>query len=355
MSVPDWPNTYGYNMFLFPLSRWVGGIFFEHSHRLIASVVGLATGVLALVLWVRGSKTVGRWIGIGVILAILATVIVLTILVHTAAIYVGLAFVALVAMIILLACYVRTGELRWAGLVGLTAVILQGFLGGLRVVLHMDWIGIFHALLAQSFFVGLVLLAVVTGRAFVEKRWVHYAPHRSLRWVVLATTLLIFLQLGIAATMRHEHAGLSIPDFPLAYGSLLPDTSPQAVAAINAQRVAAGQPATTAVQIWIQMAHRGVALLIAAGVGIAAWQARHAARPLRGWAYTWLGMILVQIGMGAWTIWSDKAADIATGHMALGALSLVVGAVLSLRLFLGARTQDFAWPDAPKRPFMTVA
>ena len=48
MAVPDWPNTYGYNMFFFPVSQWVGGIFYEHTHRLVASVVGLLTVVLAL-------------------------------------------------------------------------------------------------------------------------------------------------------------------------------------------------------------------------------------------------------------------------------------------------------------------
>src|ERR1700738_1039972 len=46
MAVPDWPNSFGYNMFLFPISRWVGGVFFEHTHRLIASGVGLLTLVL---------------------------------------------------------------------------------------------------------------------------------------------------------------------------------------------------------------------------------------------------------------------------------------------------------------------
>jgi len=46
MAVPDWPNSFGYNMFLFPVSRWVGGVFFEHTHRLVASVVGLLTIVL---------------------------------------------------------------------------------------------------------------------------------------------------------------------------------------------------------------------------------------------------------------------------------------------------------------------
>src|SRR3954468_2291961 len=55
MSVPDWPNSYGYNMFLFPVSKWVGGIFYEHSHRLIASVVGLM--VVALTRWIGGSRS----------------------------------------------------------------------------------------------------------------------------------------------------------------------------------------------------------------------------------------------------------------------------------------------------------
>ena len=48
LAVPDWPTTFGYNMFFFPVSKWVGGIFFEHTHRLIASVVGFLTIILAV-------------------------------------------------------------------------------------------------------------------------------------------------------------------------------------------------------------------------------------------------------------------------------------------------------------------
>src|SRR6185369_15962374 len=54
MSVPDWPTTYGYNMFLFPVDKWVGGILYEHSHRLLASGVGLLTTILAV--WFFGKK-----------------------------------------------------------------------------------------------------------------------------------------------------------------------------------------------------------------------------------------------------------------------------------------------------------
>jgi len=63
MAVPDWPNTYGYNLFLFPISKWVGGIFYEHSHRLAASAVGLLTTVLALWLYGRSARPFMRWSG----------------------------------------------------------------------------------------------------------------------------------------------------------------------------------------------------------------------------------------------------------------------------------------------------
>ncbi|MGH7970420.1 MAG: hypothetical protein ACREIC_16980, partial [Limisphaerales bacterium] len=65
MSVPDWPNTYGYNMFFFPFSRWVGGIFYEHTHRLLASAVGLLTSVLAVWLYGRKARPLLRWGGMG--------------------------------------------------------------------------------------------------------------------------------------------------------------------------------------------------------------------------------------------------------------------------------------------------
>src|SRR3954462_12506863 len=65
LAVPDWPNTYGYNMFFFPISKWVGGIFYEHTHRLVASFVGLLTTMLAVWLWAR--ETTGRQRTIGIV------------------------------------------------------------------------------------------------------------------------------------------------------------------------------------------------------------------------------------------------------------------------------------------------
>jgi heme a synthase len=297
LAVPDWPNSFGYNIFLFPVSRWVGGIFYEHTHRLIASGIGLMTVILSIALWLVEPR---RWVKV-------------------------------------------------FGVAVVIAVCVQGVLGGLRVVLLKDEIGVFHALLAQSFFVAISILAIVTSRSFAEKRWADYEPHPTLRWWALAALTLIFVQLGIGATMRHEHIGLSIPDFPLAYGAWLPDTSNKAVERINAQRVADGEMKTNAAQIWVQMAHRILALLIAAAVGLFAWKARRSSRIVQLWSWLWIAMIFLQIALGAWVIWSKKAADVATAHMALGALSLLVGAVLAFRLFCGARIRDFVLPDGVKR------
>ena len=295
MSVPDWPTTYGYNMFLFPVSKWVGGIFYEHSHRLIASGVGLMTLVLAIWSLVADPR---RWV-------------------------------------------------KWLGAAAFVAVCLQGVLGGLRVTLFKDELGIFHALLAQSFLCAIGILTVATSRKFLRGEWDIFNPDPVLRNLVLATTAVVFVQLGLGATMRHEHAGLSIPDFPLAYGKWIPDTTPEAIAAINAKRVAEDQVPTNTLFIWVQMAHRILAVLVVAGA-IAVFQRAATASRLRAtksWSAAWLALVAAQAGFGAWTIWSNKAADIATTHMALGALILLLGALFSFRLCRATGTQRFHVPD----------
>ena len=295
MTVPDWPTTYGYNMFLFPVSHWVGGIFYEHTHRLIATGVGLMTLVLAVWIFVADPR---RWVKI-------------------------------------------------LGTTAFVAVCLQGVLGGLRVTLYKDELGIFHALLAQSFLCAVGILAVATSRHFLRGEWDFFHPDPVLRYLVSVTTVLVFVQLGLGATMRHEHAGLSIPDFPAAYGKWIPDTSPGVIAAINASRTAEGQMPTSALFIWVQMAHRAMAMLILLGT-VAVFQRAATTSRLRAtkfWSSVWLGLVVAQIGLGAWTIWSNKAADVATAHMAVGALGLLLGTLFSFRLFRAAGTQRFRVPD----------
>ena len=225
-------------------------------------------------------------------------------------------------------------------------VVAQGVLGGLRVTMHMDSLGIYHATIAQLFFVLTCAIALFTSRWWNElerrppaRREENLANKHAgsetgapLRGLVLFTTILIFVQLIIAAAMRHQHAGLAIPDFPLAYGNLWPDTSAEAVADYNTQRVSVNaENPITAFQIELQMAHRIVALAILICVGIVAFCSRQCQSAERAVAVRlslfWLTLIVIQIGLGAATIWTNKAADVATAHVLVGALALAVGAL----------------------------
>jgi len=277
LAVPDWPTTFGYNMFLFPVSKWIGGVLFEHTHRLIASTVGFLTIILAIWLW----RTEDR------------------------------------------------PAVRKLGLLAVGGVILQGILGGLRVTMLKDQIGIFHACLAQAFVGLIVLIAIVTTNS-----WRSLAPDVDLRKIVpiktlaIATTIAIYLQLALGATMRHQHKDLAILDFPTANGAWIPDTSAAALAKINAWRDARALSDVDAVQIWLQMAHRFLAVLI--GIAVIAFcirvvkDASHmtALRRLSIW---WVVLFFLQFTLGAWTIWSNKAADVATTHVAVGAIMLSFG------------------------------
>src|SRR5687767_2396741 len=70
LAVPDWPTTFGYNMFLYPWSKMVGNVFYEHSHRLVASGVGLLTIALALSLWLQERRKGLRWLGVAALVLV---------------------------------------------------------------------------------------------------------------------------------------------------------------------------------------------------------------------------------------------------------------------------------------------
>jgi len=206
--------------------------------------------------------------------------------------------------------------------------------------------GIVHGCLGQAFLVLLCVIALFTSRWWRELKTVEPTSNTLINPVVnrlfAIATMLIFLQLMIGATMRHQHAGLAIPDFPLAYGKVWPDTSAEAVARYNQQRVEiTAANAITSAQIWLQMIHRVMAVVILASVACVMWQTRRprAADHVGRVANIWFGLILVQVALGAWTIWSNKAADVATAHVLVGALSLVTGVfgcIISFRRSTGA-------------------
>jgi len=311
MAVPDWPTSYGYNMFLLPISKWVGGIFFEHVHRLAASVVGMLTVALAVMIWRTDDR---RW-------------------------------------------------MRWLGAAAVLGVVLQGVLGGLRVVLLKDQIGIFHAALAQMFLVTVCAIALFTSKFWraLPAAGTAASDDAGVRRILLFCTVLIFGQLLLGATMRHQHAGLAIPDFPLAYHKVWPPTDAASLATYNQNRLGVVEyKPITAFQIVLQMIHRLMALVILTAVAFCAWSCR---RRLGGRHFlaklslAWLGLILTQALLGAITIWSNKAADIATAHVVVGALSLVTGSlltILSARVSIPVRAAALAKTGARSEPFVTV-
>jgi cytochrome c oxidase assembly protein subunit 15 len=187
LSVPDWPTTYGHQMFSFPLSGMVGGIFYEHGHRLIATSVGMLTiGLCAWLWWVEPR----RWV-------------------------------------------------RWLGTVALGAVVLQGVLGGLTVIyLLPDAISIGHAGLAQIFFLLTVTVAVVTSPSWRSPSRPAVDDARLRRRMVLITSV-VYAQILIGATVRHTGGGLAIPDFPLSFGHLVPPFWNTAIAVHFAHRIGA--------------------------------------------------------------------------------------------------------------------
>lgn len=304
MSVPDWPTTYGYNMFLFPIHMWDGGIFYEHSHRLFASFVGLLTTVMAVWLQLKEER---RW-------------------------------------------------LRALGWVALVGVVLQGILGGLRVRLSLDGLGVPHAAIAQLFLCLLVFIGLVTSRWWRhlwEKKWT-FALRPAVGRLVFITTALILVQLLIAAGMRHQHAGLAVPDFPFAYGKIYPPTNLEFVEEINRSRM---DPMdfndVTPFHIHLHMMHRFVALVLLALVTVLAVNLRRrlvdqpAGRRL---ATMWLGLIWLQVLLGIVTVLKNKPADIATVHVMVGALCLLVGLILSLIVQQFSVAAEKSVMQSPARP-----
>src|ERR1039458_986203 len=164
MAVPDWPNTNGDNMFFFPVSQWVGGIFYEPTHRLAAAGVGLLTVVLTLWLYGRGSRPIMRWGGLILLLLGAGTALVAPRRWADGSVA-GLVGLASLGTSWFWARWAPNAKwLRWCGVAALLAVVLQGVLGGLRVVLYKDALGIFHATLAQLFFVLTCAIALFTSR-----------------------------------------------------------------------------------------------------------------------------------------------------------------------------------------------
>jgi cytochrome c oxidase assembly protein subunit 15 len=206
---------------------------------------------------------------------------------------------------------------RRLGYLAVLAVIAQGVLGGMTVLFMLPtWISVPHACLAQIFFCLTVAIAVVTS-----PRWAETTPadlraafsRTPVARMSLVTAGAIFLQLVLGAVMRHTKAGLAIPDFPLAFGRLVP-------------------PLTTGA-VRLHFAHRVVGACVAALVvacAVLAFRTRSRREGLRK-ASLWLcAVAAAQIALGAATVLSQRAVGFTTAHVAVGALLMAGTLVLGL-------------------------
>jgi cytochrome c oxidase assembly protein subunit 15 len=269
LAVPDWPLSYGQLM-----PPMVGGVAFEHGHRMAAATVGFLMLVLAVWIFRREQR---RWVGLLAALAMLA-------------------------------------------------VVLQGALGGLTVLLLLPpAVSVAHACLAQAFLCLTVALAVVTGPAWIQMETgpPGRTPSPLLLRMVTALPAIVFVQLVLGAVMRHTHAGLAIPDFPLSYGRLVP-------------------PLTT-FPVIIHFAHRAWGVVVAvAAIGCAArvlveMRRTRGERLLVRPALIAAGLVLAQILLGGAIIWTTRAVIPTTLHVATGA------AILAGALILALRCHRLAW------------
>lgn len=258
LAVPDWPLSFGQ---VFP--PMTGGVLFEHGHRLAASGVGLLT--LALTIWtvVAESRPAVRALAIAM----------------------------------------------------LVAVVLQGVLGGVTVLYKLPLaVSVTHACLAQAFFCLAVSMAVATGPSWGPPRHPALTLRGPVALIAAAATLVVFGQLVLGALVRHMGAGLAIPDFPLAFGRLVPPLETTRIAVHYAHRVGAVLVATA------------IGLLVAAIVRRAPGDPR-----LRRLAILAGLLVLTQIALGATIVWSHRAVVPTTIHLVTGAALLATCVVTTLR------------------------
>jgi len=240
LAVPDWPTTFGHNMFLYPWANMVGGIFYEHSHRLIGALVGLLTIALAGALW--------------------------------------------------------PSRLRWLGVAALVAVIVQGVLGGLRVVLLEGTLAILHGCLAQAFFALLVAIALLSARTSAPAL---RGLTPGTRGLTIATAALVYVQIVFGALLTH--AGRV--DLHLAGALAVFVTAPIVTARLRRTQDAVAAPAARALLVLLALQ-----LLLGAG----AYVGRFTSLVLPGAAVTGLALPVA--------------------HRLVGSLILAAAVVLALRV-----------------------
>jgi heme a synthase len=263
MAFTDWPLSNG----SVNPHGWLEDIamFAEHSHRLSGTMMGLITLTTALWLWKREPRS---W-------------------------------------------------LRNLGWSALAIVIIQGLLGGTRVLLDAvavpgfemslgEMLRIPHGILAQLYICVLIAIALSLSRNWIEQS---IPVTCAVRRAGMICVVLLLIQLTIAATMRHNHAGLAIPSFPYstAEGHIL--------------------PGAWDFRVVLNFAHRCMALVLSVALvwyAIKLWKDRASTLLMRSGASIMVSLLALQILLGAHVIWQLREPHVTTGHVVVGALLLAV-------------------------------
>jgi cytochrome c oxidase assembly protein subunit 15 len=276
MAVPDWPNTYGYNLFLYPWQTWIFGpwkLFIEHGHRLLGTVVGMLTIALLASAWRTQARPVVRVLSV----------------------------------------------------VALVGVVFQGALGGMRVIEDEVQLAKVHGCVAPAFFALTVALAAITSRRWQQLSAGDCAllPNLgAIQRVALATTLLAYCQLVLGSQLRHLSTATRAGEFRVALFFHL------AVAGVLVVEVAllAWQVFRAARhERWLTRPTLGLVLLIVFQVALGAttWVAKY------GWP-AWMSdySFAARHVVGAE---SGHQAATATAHVAVGSLLLATSLLVALR------------------------
>lgn len=265
LAVPDWPLSYGQLM-----PPMVGGIFWEHGHRMIAAAVSTLVGAqVAVLVWARAPRRVR------------------------------------------LLSYAAFG-----------AILAQAALGGLTVLFLLPpAVSSAHAGLAEVVFALVATIAFHLARPAAAP-----APGtagddgraRAARSLVVAATAAIFLQIVVGAVVRHTGAGLAIPDFPLSFGRLFPNLE------------ALGRPGVS-LHLAHRVGAVIVMLLVLGAAARLRALRDGAPRLARGGGF-WLALVGIQILLGGASVWTRKAAIVTVAHLGVGALVWVTGVLLAVAL-----------------------
>ena len=281
LSVPDWPTTYGKQMFAFPLSEMVGGIFYEHGHRMVATIVGFFTMVQAI------------WLGL-------------------------------------------SDEPNWlkkSGYIAFSLIVIQGLFGGITVLFFLPTpVSIIHGILAQTFFMMVIFIAY--GLSIERSIRSYKEIPKDIRKGALLIGGLVYLQLILGALMRHTASGLAIPDFPTMGGMWFPTFSETMINNINATLFDMDRDMVARAQVIFHFIHRLGAVMVTGVVGYVVYRYRSTIKniPILEKTLWWIvGIVLIQFTLGIATVLSERLPYIASFHVVIGAALLGICTLFILR------------------------